>query len=60
MPHCFPCPEAANRHAMFDDVGDDIDFRMTLDEALPVFLDWRFVKGAEAAAERERSSSVSD
>ena len=24
---------------MFDDVGDNVDFRVTLDETLPVFLD---------------------
>src|SRR5262245_26960632 len=36
---------------MFDDVGDNVDFRVTLDETLPVFLDGRFVEIAEAAAE---------
>ena len=51
MPYCFAVAEAPNRFAVHLDVGDNVDFRQTLDEPAAIFLDRRPVKIAEAAAE---------
>src|SRR5262245_52877246 len=51
MPYRVTVAEAPNRFAVHLDVGDNIDFRQTLDEPAAIFLDRRPVKIAEAAAE---------
>jgi sodium-dependent dicarboxylate transporter 2/3/5 len=51
VPDGFARAEAADGDAVFDDVRDDVDFRIALDETPAVLLDGRLVQRAEAAAE---------
>src|SRR5262249_6354939 len=44
--------KAANRDAVLDDVGDDVDFGAAFDEAAAVFLDRRLIELTELPAER--------
>ena len=46
--------EAPDRDAVLDHVGDDVDLRVAVDEALAVLLDGRVIERAEAAAERDQ------
>src|SRR5512133_690743 len=51
MPYCFTVAEAPNRFTGHFDIGDNVNFRQTLDESAAIFLDRRPVKIAETAAE---------
>ena len=51
MPHRLARAEAADRHAVLDDVRDDVDLRVAFDEPPAVLLHGRLVEIAEAAAE---------
>src|SRR6516225_3886383 len=51
MPRSFAGAEAADRFSIFDDIGDDIDFRMSLDKTPPGLLNWRPIELTKEAAE---------
>ncbi len=54
MPDGFARAEASDRHSVFDDVGNDVDFGVAFDKAAAGFLDRGPIQLAEAAAERDQ------
>jgi hypothetical protein len=54
VPHQRGIAETADRDAVIDHVGDDIDLRVAVDETPAVLLDRRRIEGAEAAIEGEQ------
>ena len=54
MPHGFPGTEAADRDAALDHVGDDVDFRVAVDEPPAILLHRRVVERAESTAEQDQ------
>ena len=56
MPNRLAIAEAADRLAVFDDIGDDVEFRHALDEPASGFLDGSKIEFAEAAAEGDQLS----
>jgi len=51
MPHCLARAETADGHAVFNYVGNHIDFRISIHEATAALLDRSPVEIAEAPAE---------
>src|SRR5207244_2180206 len=51
VPNGFAGTEAPNRFPIFDDVRDNIDFRVAFHKAASTLLDRRFVEFTEAATE---------
>lgn len=54
VPDGFAGAEAANRHAVLDDVRHDVDFGKAFDEPPAVLLDGRVVERAEPPTERDQ------
>ena len=54
MPNRLAVPEAADRLAVFQNVGDDVKFGHALDETAPGLLDGSKVEFAESAAEGDQ------
>jgi sodium-dependent dicarboxylate transporter 2/3/5 len=54
VPHGLAGTEAADGDAVFDDVRDDVDLRMTVYEPTAILLDGRVVERAESAAEGDQ------
>ena len=53
VPDGFAGTEAADGHAVLDDVRDDVDLGEAVNEAAAVLLDRRLIERAEPAAERD-------
>ena len=54
VPYRLAGAEAADGDAVFDDVGHDVDLRMTFDKPTSVLLNRRLIEDAEAAAEGDQ------